>query len=223
MGYVYIFTNPSFEGLVKIGATGDYERRLLDLSNHENIPYAFTAYAVYEVDNQEEIEDIVHKVIDAVDYSCRTSELRKNGSERRKEFFRISPEKAYALLKEISRLRGDTEKLTRIKPTQEQAEEEMLVEKTSRRYITPWSFRILDIPIGEELAYIYDEDNTKCRVIDDARGVEFEGERYGISDLLWTKLAGNGVPGYRFLYKGERLIDRRNRMERERAELEMAE
>lgn len=48
-GYIYILTNPSFEEYVKIGYAHDVEKRIQQLNRSETIPYAFRAYAKYEV------------------------------------------------------------------------------------------------------------------------------------------------------------------------------
>ena len=51
-GVIYILTNPSFPDYVKIGYANDLERRLRQLNRAETIPFAFRAYAVYEVDKE---------------------------------------------------------------------------------------------------------------------------------------------------------------------------
>ena len=51
-GYIYILTNPSFEEYVKIGYAHDVEKRIQQLNRSETIPYAFRAYAKYEVDSE---------------------------------------------------------------------------------------------------------------------------------------------------------------------------
>lgn len=49
-GVIYILTNPSFPEYVKIGYTKDLEKRMSQLNRSETIPFAFLAYAVYEVE-----------------------------------------------------------------------------------------------------------------------------------------------------------------------------
>ena len=48
-GVIYILTNPSFPDYVKIGYAKDLEKRMKQLNRSETIPFAFRAYAVYEV------------------------------------------------------------------------------------------------------------------------------------------------------------------------------
>lgn len=50
-GVIYILTNPSFPQYVKIGYAQDLEKRLKQLNRSETIPYAFRAYAVYDVES----------------------------------------------------------------------------------------------------------------------------------------------------------------------------
>lgn len=49
-GVIYILTNPSFPEYVKIGYAAKLEERLRQLNRSEAIPYAFRAYATYEVE-----------------------------------------------------------------------------------------------------------------------------------------------------------------------------
>ena len=49
-GVIYILTNPSFPDYIKIGYAKNLERRLQQLNRSETIPFAFRAFAVYEVE-----------------------------------------------------------------------------------------------------------------------------------------------------------------------------
>ena len=51
-GVIYILTNPAFPQYVKIGYAQDLEKRLKQLNRSETIPYAFRAYAVYDVESE---------------------------------------------------------------------------------------------------------------------------------------------------------------------------
>ena len=62
-GVIYILTNPSFPEYVKIGYAAKLEERLRQLNRSEAIPYAFRAYATYEVESN--LTDVVfHDLID---------------------------------------------------------------------------------------------------------------------------------------------------------------
>ena len=112
-GIVYILTNPCLDGWVKIGMTerNDIEKRLQELNSPTNIPLSYRCYAVYEVNNPLEVEKRIHSIIDRVDDSLHAREQLDNGRIREREFFKISPETAYGVFKDIAILRNDLENL----------------------------------------------------------------------------------------------------------------
>ena len=181
-GIVYILTNPCLDGWVKIGRTGrgEIERRLRELNAPPNIPLSFRCYAVYEVENPEMVEENIHNIIDQIDDSLHARELLENGRVREREFFRISPETAYPIFKNIATLRGDQEKLKLYVPTEGQAQEQELAERGSRRSNN--SFASLQISVGEEISFLYDE-TLVAQVLDGKNKVGFEGERYSVTGL----------------------------------------
>ena len=62
-GVIYILTNPSFPDYVKIGSADNLEKRMGELNRSETIPFAFRAYAIYEVNSR--LTDLVlHDLID---------------------------------------------------------------------------------------------------------------------------------------------------------------
>ena len=117
-GIVYILTNPCLDGWVKIGMTerNDVERRLQELNSPTNIPLSYRCYAVYEVNNPLEVEKRIHSIIDRVDDSLHAREKLDNGRIREREFFKISPETAYGIFKDIAILRNDIENLKLRRP-----------------------------------------------------------------------------------------------------------
>ncbi len=89
-GFVYVLTNPSFEGQVKIGmTTGSVDERASQLST-TGIPYKFEVYNKVRVENPEQLEKEVHSYL----HPYRVSADR--------EFFKISPSKALAAIEKIS-------------------------------------------------------------------------------------------------------------------------
>ena len=103
-GIVYILTNPCLDGWVKIGMTerDDIETRLRELNAPTNIPLSFRCYATYEVDKPLEVEKHIHSIIDRIDDSLHARETLENGRIREREFFKISPETAYGIFKDIA-------------------------------------------------------------------------------------------------------------------------
>ena len=49
-GVIYVFTNPSFSNLIKIGYTNNVHRRLNQLNQTSGIPRAYHNYATNEVE-----------------------------------------------------------------------------------------------------------------------------------------------------------------------------
>ena len=64
-GVIYILTNPSFPDFIKIGYASDLEKRLSQLNRSETIPFAFRAYAIYEVSSTLTDKQL-HKLIDTL-------------------------------------------------------------------------------------------------------------------------------------------------------------
>ena len=89
---IYILTNPAFPQYVKIGYAQDLEKRLKQLNRSETIPYAFRAYAVYDVESELTDKDL-HAIIDSINPDLRTIE-NFDGKKRVKEFYAMSAEDA---------------------------------------------------------------------------------------------------------------------------------
>ncbi len=113
-GVIYILTNPSFPEYVKIGYANDLAKRLKELNRSECIPYAFRVFAVYEVN--ERLQDIaIHKMIDSINPNLRAIETF-DGKKRKKEFYAMSADDAYAILETIATLSGTANRLHKMSP-----------------------------------------------------------------------------------------------------------
>lgn len=114
VGVIYILTNPSFPEYVKIGYADDLNKRLKELNRSECIPFAFRAYAVYEV--SERLSDIaIHNMIDSINPNLRAIETF-DGKKRKKEFYAMTADDAYAILKTISTLSETSKRLHKMTP-----------------------------------------------------------------------------------------------------------
>ena len=221
-GLVYILTNPCLDGWVKIGMTerNDINKRLDELNSPTNIPLSYRCYATYEVDNPLEVEKRIHSLIDRVDDSLHAREQLNNGRIREREFFKISTETAYGIFKDIAALRGDVDKLKLYTPTIGQSQEQEIAESRTKR--TNNSFKLLNINIGEEISFLYDEAIV-AKVVDDKNKLRFENEEYTVTGLakkvLFEKFNWSEnlhVNGWRFFAKdGITLSDLRDRIESE--------
>lgn len=214
-GVIYILTNPSFPQYVKIGYASDLQRRLRELNRSEALPYAFRAFATYDVDYKL-TDKVLHELIDQLNPDLRTIETF-NGKTRTKEFFEMSPEDAYAILEAIARISGTEDKLHRVSPTGEQIEEEREAEEirqdAERGKRSRFRFSMVGIKPGEKVIYVNDSSKIAC-VVDDTH-VEYEGVTTSLSALAKEFLGrgGNVAGTLYFAYEGERLSDRRIRIE----------
>ena len=114
VGVIYILTNPSFPEYVKIGYADDINKRLKELNRSECIPYAFRAYAVYDV--AERLKDVaIHDMIDNINPNLRAIETF-DGKKRKKEFYAMTPDDAYAILEAIAKISHTEERLRKLSP-----------------------------------------------------------------------------------------------------------
>ena len=113
-GVIYILTNPSFPEYVKIGYATNINERLKKLNKSECIPFAFRVYAVYEVN--EKLQDIaIHNMIDSINPNLRAIETF-DGKKRKKEFYAMTADDAYAIFETIAKISGTEERLYRLTP-----------------------------------------------------------------------------------------------------------
>ena len=181
---------------------------------------SYRCYAVYEVENPLEVERRIHSIIDRVDDSLHAREQLNNGRIREREFFKISPETAYGIFKDIANLRGDTNNLKLYAPTLEESQEQEIAERKTKRSNN--SFKLLNIAIGEEVRFLYD-DEIMAKVVSDKNQVEYEGEKYSVTKLACKLLIERHgwsenlhVNGWMYFTKdGISLSDLRDKIENE--------
>lgn len=213
-GVIYILTNPSFPNYVKIGYAKDLEKRMNQLNRSETIPFAFRAYAVYEVDTN--LTDLVlHDLIDKLNPELRSIE-NFDGKERKREFYAMAPEDAYGLLECIAKISGTEDRLKKMAPEgHEILDEETAAVVAQEAKRGPFRFSKYNIPVGAKLQYINDS-KIEVIVLDD-RHISYKNVTTSMSALAQELLeADYTVQGtLYFTYEGERLTDRRDRMEKE--------
>ena len=188
-GYIYIFTNPALNGMVKIGFASDVERRRKELSTTA-LPYDYEVYATYETDGNLEDKKL-HKLIDNLNPDLRVSKSR--------EFFIMTPEEAYELLEAIALISGTKDKLkTMVRPGETSSQ-------TVRR--PPINFMKCGIPMGAVL--VSTDDPTQSVTVVAERKVEYKNEITSLSavaqQIKGTKYPAQG-PAY-FTYNGKLVAD----------------
>lgn len=123
------FDKSKLPGLCKIDYADDLNERLKSLNRSECIPYAFRVYAVYEVN--ERLKDIaIHNMIDSINPTLRAIETF-DGKRRKKEFYAMNADDAYAILETIAKISGTLERLHRLTPEGHEIIDEQLAEEVA--------------------------------------------------------------------------------------------
>jgi hypothetical protein len=140
---VYVLTNPAMPGLVKIGRTShdDASIRIAQLYS-TGVPVPFTIEFAGRVPNAEEVEKALHTA------------FAPNRVNPKREFFRIDPEQAIAILKLLHTEDATTEILQQ--PTGLDQQSIAAAEHLKARR-PPLNFEEMSIPIGSSLQSIHDD------------------------------------------------------------------
>jgi len=189
--------------IVKIGITDDLEQRLKDSAKDTFVPCGFSCYYAIKSDQEDKLEKFIHTTYD-VD---RVNDKR--------EFFEISPERAKTMLKGLVTIGvateiddDQTQQISKNVSDQLTKNGEQLLFK--RRQNT--TFKMLGIEIGTELVYKNDE-TKKVKTVDEINTVEYENEKFSISNLS-DKLTGYRTSGFEyFKYEGKILGDMRRELD----------
>ena len=213
--FIYIFTNPSFPKYVKIGSATDPQKRLNDANSSTWTPKAFRLYGTYETAG-ENADKILHKLIERLDDELRVSDVVK-GHERKREFFEMPPEKAWAILEDIAIISGTENRLRKndkwtteemLEDASSTAETEKSTSKASKRF----DFEKCGIPVGSILKFKYD-DAIQAKTLADGN-VEYKGEKISLSKLsenLMVERTGKRWKGYQgpayFTFDGKLIKD----------------
>lgn len=137
MGIVYVLTNESMPGLVKIGMTdGDASDRVAQLYT-TGVPLPFDVEYACRVDNPSEVEDALHEAF---------------GPQRinpKREFFSIDPAQAIAILKLLHKPGATTE--VTVAPSAIIDKESLAAAAEMKRRRPNLNFEEMSIPIGAVL------------------------------------------------------------------------
>ena len=202
---VYVLSNEAMPNLVKIGIASDINERMRQLYS-TGVPLPFTCEYAGVVENAAEIEKALHFA------------FGHNRLHDRREFFEIEPSQAIVLLKLLC-----SEEVTPGTIKQDITSEEIKAVEARQKVRSAFNFSMVDIPIGAEIHFI-DQPEITARVVSNSR-IEFEGAITSLSasaGTLLQKLKGWWAdqepraqgPKY-WIYDGETLSERRNRMENE--------
>ena len=203
-GYVYILTNDAFrEDWIKIGKSArSVDIRSKELDNTA-VPLPFTVYATMRTVKYQEVEKLVHSMIDGF----TNLRIRRN-----REFFNIPPAVALDLFRNIALTIDDAQITVRGVELPKACASE---EATARR--RPFRFSMIGIAAGETLTF--EPTGAVVKVVDD-KHVEFEGRRYTLSGFTQThmpasqRFASGAYQGPKyFSYRGVGLLALRRQKE----------
>ncbi len=172
-GIVYVLTNPEMPGLVKIGKTSreEVQQRLTELYS-TGVPVPFDCEYAARVSDSAKVENAFHTAFEP---------YRINPN---REFFRIDPEQAIALLT----LLADEDVTPGVQQDADDVEVDTIARTTiAKRTRRPnLNFKEMCIPIGSELRFINKPDEV-VKVIDSKR-VEYQDENYSLTTITTTLL-----------------------------------
>ena len=202
---VYFLSNEEMPNSVKIGIATDINERMRQLYS-TGVPLPFTCEYAGIVENAAEVEKALHFA------------FGHNRLHDRREFFEIEPSQAIVLLKLLCK--GEVTPNT-IK--QDVSAEETKAVEARQKIRSAFNFSMVDIPLGGELHFI-DEPEIIAKVVSNTK-IEFNGETTSLSasagKLLqslkgwWADQEPKAQGPKYWVYMGETLSERRNRMENE--------
>ena len=197
MAIVYILTNESMPDAIKVGITGNLDRRIRELDT-TGTPLPFECYYAVEVENAAAIEKKIHEGLD-------DKRIRQN-----REFFNDTPEQAKAIL-EIAEVMGG-KNVTPNEDIVETPQDKQALD-IARKKRSKFNFGMVNIGPGTILEFVKDKTIT-CEVIDDSK-IKFRGEVTSLSASAVTVLHEMGYDwdkahGPKFwMYQGKSLRDLR--------------
>ena len=198
MGFVYILTNESMPGLIKIGLTdqNDVESRIRGLDT-TGVALPFQCYYAAKVEDNRRVERALHTAFS--DFRLRPN----------REFFRLDPYKVKVIL-EVLELEDVTPRIEIVASTEDVEALRSASIKSGR-----FKFSTASIPIGSSLNFVKDLSIT-ATVVEDA-WVEYEGHKHSLTTAAlealkkcgynWTSVQG---PEY-WLFQGETVGSHRER------------
>ena len=166
-GIVYVLTNPEMPGLVKIGKTSrkEVQQRLIELYS-TGVPVPFECEYAAKVSDETAVEKAFHTAFEP---------YRINPN---REFFRIDPEQAIALLA----LLADEDVTPGVQQEADDVESDTVARATiAKRSRRPnLNFEEMGIPIGSKLKFINSDETVE---VTDSRRVKYKEETYYLTTV----------------------------------------
>ena len=192
---IYVLTNSSMPGLVKIGKTSrsDIEFRMKELFS-TGVPVPFECNYACRVENASVAEKKIHFAF---------GDVRVNPN---REFFKIEPSRVVAIL-QLLQIEEVTKEVNNEISSEIDASDRASVESLKSRRPN-LNFSELEIPVGSVLKFRSGPEEV--RVIGDKK-VEYQGKEYNLTAVT-RKILGHPdgyaiQPSPFWSYNGQRLID----------------
>jgi len=157
-GIVYVLTNPAMPDIVKIGMTNrdTIDARMRELFN-TSVPLPFDCEYACKVSNCEKVEKALHIAF----HPYRIHAQR--------EFFKINPEQAIAILKLLDKSNDITKEIIE-EINNDLAEVDKVAGDNFKRKMRPsLNFQEMNIPVGAKLLYVKSEIPVEVEVCSDRK------------------------------------------------------
>jgi hypothetical protein len=169
---VYILTNETMPGLVKVGRTDtSVEQRMAELYK-SGVPVPFECFHASRVEDARDVEGRIHRAFE------------KYRVNKNREFFEIEPESILEILEMV-----EVEDVTPSTYIVETEDDRLAVEKLEKK-ADRFSFSMVDIPVGATLTFSKNELVTS--VVVENNKILFQGEERSLSQAALEALRQEG-------------------------------
>ena len=199
VGVIYILKNPAFD-YIKIGYADDVNDRLKKLNDKTAVPFSYRLYAYYKVNHRLE-DKTIHRIIDKLNPSLRARE-EIDGKERVREFFDMTAEDAYEILRCIATINGMEDNLILVEPTAKEMKDENDAATKRKVTILPKMNWLIDqgvVNIGDEVYLINHPE--EIAVIADSENVEYKGAKMSFNQFGLKLTGWKAIQTYAFMKK----------------------
>ncbi len=198
-GIVYVLSNPAMPYLVKIGMTtrNEIDSRMRELFS-TGVPFPFECEYACKV-----LACDCGKIEKALHIAFHPYRVNAN-----REFFKILPEQAIAILKLLDRGSDITSEVTAEINDDVTVSDKVAAQKFKQNRRPPLNFREMDIFVGSRLQFAKDEQNIEVEVYTDKK-VLFNNQERSLTSVT-QELLGldyNVQPTPYWTYNGKSLSD----------------
>lgn len=196
-GIVYVLTNPAMPDLVKIGMTDrdSVDARLKELFN-TSVPVPFECEFACKVSNCRVVEKALHLAFEP--YKIHSA----------REFFKISPEQAIAILKLLDESNDITNEIKEELGNDLTCEDKEARNKLKVNRRPSLNFREMGIPLGAKLDYTRGENDIFVEVCSDKK-INYYGLETSLTAITKELLGLDYTvsPGKYWTYNGRSISD----------------